>query len=432
MIISHSSSNRIENNSIRGNSKYGLYLGGARCNSIVNNTFTSGDGLSIFGTYVEDLNTHTIQDNTVDGRLIRYYKNQSNIIIPQETGAVILANCTNCVIRNLNLSDTDEAIQLINSSHNIISENTIQGCYHGIRLFYAYHNEFRDNIFRNNTLSGLYVFESGISTIQNNLFLDNNHGIYLSATSRNRIHGNTFSGNVDGTTLVEYNHFGANNNVITNNTFQDQEHGVDIVDVCAGCHGNYIYHNNFINCTAMDQCDNTWDARYPFGGNYWSTYEGTDENNDGIGDIPYPILGGSNNDSYPLMNAWQQENQKPKKPQIHGGRIEKIGKEYTYRVNASDSNGDAIWYVIDWGDDQTETTGPFHQASDIPLQHRWTSQGVYLIKIQAIDPYDTESLWTRYLVIVPFKTNSPLYAFFEKIFDTYPNAFPLLRSLLGL
>ena len=76
---------------------------------------------------------------------------------------------------------------------------------------------------------------------------------------------------------------------------------------------NRIYHNNLINNTnqAHDNGTNYWDDGYPSGGNYWSDYAGVDnywgENQnipggDGIGDTPYDIPMGTNQDRYPLMN----------------------------------------------------------------------------------------------------------------------------------
>jgi hypothetical protein len=72
-------------------------------------------------------------------------------------------------------------------------------------------------------------------------------------------------------------------------------------------YGNYgcsIYHNNFIN--NIHQVGNVtvsevaWDDGYPSGGNFWSDYAGTDDNDDGIGDTPYAI-NTNNTDNYPLM-----------------------------------------------------------------------------------------------------------------------------------
>jgi len=71
---------------------------------------------------------------------------------------------------------------------------------------------------------------------------------------------------------------------------------------------NTFYQNNFIsNSTSIDQAgyhtgdysvNNVWDNGK--NGNYWSDYDGTDANVDGIGDAPY-IIDSNNQDHYPLM-----------------------------------------------------------------------------------------------------------------------------------
>ena len=101
------------------------------------------------------------------------------------------------------------------------------------------------------------------------------------------------------------------NNTIANNTCSNNYTGIRLY----GSDNNLIYHNNFVNNSthAYDGGTNYWDDGYPSGGNYWGDYAGVDENHgpnqdipgpDGIGDTPYNISGGANQDRYPLMNPW--------------------------------------------------------------------------------------------------------------------------------
>ena len=53
---------------------------------------------------------------------------------------------------------------------------------------------------------------------------------------------------------------------------------------------------------AYDTSTNIWYNSSLQEGNYWSDYTGVDNNHNGIGDTPYNIPGGSNQDLYPLWN----------------------------------------------------------------------------------------------------------------------------------
>jgi nitrous oxidase accessory protein NosD len=71
---------------------------------------------------------------------------------------------------------------------------------------------------------------------------------------------------------------------------------------------NTFYHNSFINNTQHVHIEtaghaNSWDNGYPSGGNYWSDYNGTEANHDGIGDTPY-VIDANNIDNYPLMTQY--------------------------------------------------------------------------------------------------------------------------------
>lgn len=91
-------------------------------------------------------------------------------------------------------------------------------------------------------------------------------------------------------------------NIITNNNIQrNNYYGLYVIEG-----NNTIYHNNIEQnyIQAFDVIGGSaWDRGYPSGGNYWSDYTGTDENEDGMGEIPYPT-GNSSADNYPLIHPY--------------------------------------------------------------------------------------------------------------------------------
>jgi len=98
--------------------------------------------------------------------------------------------------------------------------------------------------------------------------------------------------------------------VITGNTAIDNDpYGI----LMASSSGNLIYNNYFANTNnAYDDGFNVWNTTPTtgpnivggpeIGGNYWSDYAGTDDNNDGFGGTPHPI-GSLNHDYLPLVTS---------------------------------------------------------------------------------------------------------------------------------
>jgi len=82
------------------------------------------------------------------------------------------------------------------------------------------------------------------------------------------------------------------------------DNGVGVTFSCSTTTDNVFYSNSFIDNDQNVQITSTnytevWDNGTV--GNYWSNYNGTDSNGDGIGDTPY-VIDENNQDIYPLMN----------------------------------------------------------------------------------------------------------------------------------
>jgi len=132
-------------------------------------------------------------------------------------------------------------------------------------------------------------------------------GIYLDNVSNGEVKNAAIENNRNGIHLLR----SENNDVTRCNISNSSGMGV----VIENSSNNLLYHNNFKNNDnqAYDDGINFWDNGYPSCGNYWDDYTGVDNHRvenqnasggDGVGDSPYKITGGANQDRYPLMSFW--------------------------------------------------------------------------------------------------------------------------------
>ena len=156
---------------------------------------------------------------------------------------------------------------------------------------------------------------------------------------------------------------------------------------------------------------------------------GTDDNGDGIGELPYVIRGGNNYDMYPLMNPWNKGSEPPLPPTIKGQISGKIRTEYEYTFNTIDPNNNDVYYWIDWGDGRTDKwVGPFNSGKDIMLKHRWVNKGTFTIKAIAMNTNYSTSPWSTFEVTIPrikpfvFKFN-----LLNWLFERFQKIFPILK-----
>ncbi len=127
------------------------------------------------------------------------------------------------------------------------------------------------------------------------------------------------------------------------------------------------------------------------------------------------------------------ENNPPSAPEIDGPTSGKVGIKYDYILRSTDPDGDNVSYCIQWGDNTEMCIGPFASGENVTANHTWFKRGVFTIKAQAKDTHGAVSDWGTLEVTMP-KNKSFNFNFnmLSWLFERFPNAFPILRHLLGL
>jgi len=138
---------------------------------------------------------------------------------------------------------------------------------------------------------GIYLDDSTGNYICHNLIFNNSLGVFLTSSSDNRVAMNNISNNeISGITIIMMS---SSNNSVYWNDFVSNGHGISpqASDDGSGNHWNSSG-NETLNYVSAGE------------GNYWSDYNGVDNDGDGIGDTPYSIAGIANAvDDYPVMKA---------------------------------------------------------------------------------------------------------------------------------
>jgi parallel beta-helix repeat protein len=272
----------ISGNNVTSNT-WGLGLGvgsgsTAKNNIMNNNTY----GFRAFN--VEAVNVDVDTSNTVNGEPIIYWVNQHNKTAPADACYVALIGCTGITVKNLNLNGNFEGVFLGSTTNSTITDNRLSNNLFGINFDASSNNTISGNHITGNENGINLRWESTNNTIQGNHITANTAiGIYIAESDTNSIIGNNIANNDVGV-YTEY---------------------------CGK--PNIFHHNNFVNNTEpwddigftpwpipLPISTNIWDDGKE--GNYWSDYNGTDADGDGIGDTPYAI-GTNNTDRYPLMDS---------------------------------------------------------------------------------------------------------------------------------
>jgi thermitase len=202
---------------------------------------------------------------------------------------IYLWSSGNTIIRNRIAYNVMPLVAYLSSNDNTISENLVRSNYYGITLVLN-----RNNDVSNNLVTQTYWYS----------------GIVLAASHNNRIIGNLLLSNYGAgywNSIPEYiQKFSvcignSRDNLFKHNYLRDNTYGIAVYVN----RDNRLYHNNFLYNTVKlfvyYSPDDIWHNRWACEGNYWSDYEGEDQDGDGVGDTNLPHL---QVDSHPLMSPW--------------------------------------------------------------------------------------------------------------------------------
>ena len=329
----------ITNNTVAYSRWEGISLDNSVDGTIENNTMID-NGITIFGWFVSEWNTHTITTtNTVNAKPVYYWKDVVGGTVPSGAGQVILANCTGVTVENQNVSDASIGIEVGHSSWIVLANNTAENDWYGIFFFRSDNGIIDNNTVSNSNEDGMWIDSSRDNLISNNTAMANEYGVLLWGSNSNTVTGNNASDNRDGIRLMEshdndvvgnnvtwsggagislygsegttiagndilnsynegmflhdshWNTFESNNlskgnegfyilsssnNTLVNNTVSSST--ISSIRLFSSSH-NRIIDNAFVassNQPYDDNQTNEWDDGYPAGGNYWSDYAGND------------------------------------------------------------------------------------------------------------------------------------------------------------
>ena len=126
-----------------------------------------------------------------------------------------------------------------------------------------------------------------------------------------------------------------------------------------------------------------------------------------------------------------ENNQPPEPPLIDGPMQARVRKNIEYTLQAEDPDNTPISFYIDWGDGTNKQTIDYEPGVQVPVFHTWTKKGTYIIRAKAIDTFGLESDWGTLTVTMPYSYEQPQFPFINWLLEHFPNAFPILRYLLG-
>jgi len=243
------------------NGNLGIMLTSSANNTLRNNVLIGNKyGVGVSGTSTADYVNYIDESNTVNQKPVIYWIGKRGLTVPDVAGCVILVDCSEMTVQNLELPGNYDGLLLVDTQSSVIADNVFDSNVEGIRYENSSGNLFRNNAIINssnslvldascqndfdssNTVDGkpiiYWVDQHGKTVPENagyvsltdcseivvsNLNLSGVQGILLSNTYNSQINNNTVAETAYGINL-----FHSLNNTLAGNLIANCSDGIRI------------------------------------------------------------------------------------------------------------------------------------------------------------------------------------------------------------
>jgi len=276
-----------DNNTLSGNlisnNELGIDFEGEhnvlRHNNLVDNRYS----FEVSAHYIQDIDN----SNTVNGKTVYYWVNQTNKHVPPDAGYVALVNCRNMTVENLNLTENGQGLLLAHTTYSTVKNVTVSRNKIGIHFVDSHYNTITNSMILNNTCAGvggsieqiaewragIFFYYSHSNIINNSLITFNKGcGIKQSYSNDNSILNSTISKNEGwGINLGHVENVILNSNLVSENRdgilLGHSSNGIitdNIVTLNQDC-GIYLYNSRSATLTRNNMTRNRYNFEVDVG-----------------------------------------------------------------------------------------------------------------------------------------------------------------------